>query len=94
VNLSIRADRAYIIQAGFDTLFSKGLLYTLAKLPIEAFRQPITIAVEPGETEQVLFCRIYNPATGHSVYAPYPDEVDWQSVSQRAIEKIQKAHAG
>lgn len=92
VNLSMRADRPYIIQAGFDTLFAKGLLYTLAKLPAEAFRQPITIAVEPGETEQVLFCRIYNPHTGKSVYAPYPDEVDWATVTQRAIGKIQKAH--
>jgi hypothetical protein len=94
VNLHIRADRAYIIQAGFDTLFARGLLYTLSKLPTEAFRQPITIAVEPGETEQVLFCRIYNPTTGNSVYAPYPDEVDWPTVAQRAIDKIQKAHSG
>jgi hypothetical protein len=93
VNLTIRADRTYIIQAGFDTLFAKGLLFTLAKLPSDAFRQPITIAVEPGETEQVLFCRIYNPSTGNSVYAPYPDDVDWQAVTQRAIGKIQKAHS-
>jgi hypothetical protein len=92
VNLTIRADRTYIIQAGFDTLFAKGLLFTLAKLPSEVFRQPITIAVEPGETEQVLFCRIYNPSTGNSVYAPYPDDVDWQAVTARAIGKIQTAH--
>lgn len=92
INLHIRADRLYVIQAGFETLFAKGLLYTLAKLPTEAFRQPITIAVEPGETDQVLFCRIYNPITGNSVYAPYPDEVDWPTVGQRAITKIQKAH--
>jgi hypothetical protein len=67
-------------------------VFTLAKLPSEVFRQPITIAVEPGETEQVLFCRIYNPSTGNSVYAPYPDDVDWQAVTARAIDKIQKAH--
>lgn len=94
VNLAIRADRPYVIQAGFDTMFAKGLLYTLSRLPVEAFRQPITVAVEPGETEQVLFCRIYNPSTGNSVYAPYPDDVDWQAVSQRAMAKIQKARAG
>jgi hypothetical protein len=93
VNLSIRADRPYVIQAGVETMFAKGLLYTLAKLPIEAFRQPITIAVEPGETEQVLFCRIYNPSTGNPVYAPYPDDVDWSAIIQRAVGKIQKAHA-
>lgn len=92
VNLTIRADRPYIVQAGLDTLFAKGLLYTLAKMPSEAFRQPVTIAVEPGETEQVLFCRIYNPASGNSVYCPYPDEVDWSAVTQRAIAKIEQAH--
>jgi hypothetical protein len=91
VNLHIKADRAYIIQAGFDTLFAKGLLYTLSKLPVEAFQQLITIAVEAGETEQVLFCRIYNPATGNLVYAPYPNEVNWQAIAQRVVDKINKS---
>ncbi len=92
VNLTIRADRLYVIQSGFETLFAKGLLHTLAKLPTEAFRQPIMIAVEPGETDQVLFCRIYNPATGKSVFAPYPDDTDWTATAQKAVSKIQKAH--
>ncbi len=92
VNLTIRADRLYVIQAGFETLFARGLLHTLAKLPGEAFRNPIMIGVEPGETEQVLFCRIYNPATGKSVFAPYPDDTDWHATTQRAIAKIQKIH--
>jgi len=92
VNLSMRADRPYIIQAGFETIFARGLLHTLAKLPPEAFRQPIMIAVEPGDTDQVLFCRIYNPATGKSVFAPYPEDTDWTATAQRAVTKIQKAH--
>lgn len=92
VNLFIRADRAYVIQSGYDTLFARGLIYTLSKLPIEAFRQPITIAVEPGDTEQVLFCRLYNPATGQAVFAPYSDQVDWKQVTERAISKITAAH--
>lgn len=88
VNLTIRADRTYIIQAGLDTLFAKGLLYALTKIPRDALQKPITIAVEPGETEQVLFCRIYNPITGNSVYAPYPDDTDWVEVAAKAIGKI------
>jgi hypothetical protein len=90
VNLHIRADRNYIIQAGADTLFAKGLLFTLSKLPPQAFEQAITIAVEPGETEQVLFCRIYNPATGQSIYAPYPDDTDWAKVTAKAISKVNR----
>ncbi len=92
VNLHVRADRNYIIQSGYDTLFARGLIFTLSKLPTEAFRQPITIAVEPGDTEQVLFCKIYNPASGQAVYAPYPEAVDWNAVIQKAIAKIATAH--
>lgn len=94
INLTLRADRLYIIQAGFDTLFGKGLLHTLAKLPAEAFRQPIMIAVEPGDTDQVLFCRIYNPLNGKSVFAPYPDDTDWQATAQRAMAKIHPSPSG
>ncbi len=92
VNLTLRADRLYTIQAGFETIFARGLMHTLAKLPADAFRQPIMIAVEPGETDQVLFCRIYNPANGKSVFAPYPDETDWRATAQRAITKIEQVH--
>lgn len=92
VNLHIRADRNYVIQAGVETLFAKGLLYTLSKLPTIAFTQAITIAVEPGDTEQVLFCRIYNPTTGTAVYAPYDENTNWQAVTQRAVAKIDAAH--
>ena len=92
VNLTLRADKLYVIQSGSDTLFGRGLLHTLAKLPQEAFRHPIMIAVEAGETDQVLFCRLYNPATGKSFFAPYPDDADWNTITQKAITKIQRAH--
>ena len=64
----------------------------LAKLPVEAYRHPIMIAVEPGDAEQVLFCRIYNPANGKSVFAPYPDDTDWPATAARAIAKIEQVH--
>ena len=63
-----------------------------SKLPITTFTKAITIAVEPGDTEQVLFCRIYNPVTGQSVFAPYSENTDWQQVTSRAIAKIDSAH--
>ena len=92
INLHIRAERNYVIESGTETMFSKGLLYTLSRLPVEKFKQPITIAVEPGDTEKVSFCRIYNPVTGLAVYAPYTEPVDWQSVIARATSKINTAH--
>jgi hypothetical protein len=92
VNLHIKADRNYVIQSGYETLFAKGLVYTLAKLPVTSFNKPITIAVEPGDTEQVLFCRVYNPVTKQAVYAPYTEPVNWQQVIARATSKINTAH--
>ena len=92
VNLHIKADHNYIIQSGLETLFAKGLVYTLSKLPVTSFNKPITIAVEPGDTEQVLFCRVYNPVTGLAVYAPYTEPVDWQNVIARATSKTNSAH--
>ena len=92
INLHIKAERNYVIESGTETMFSKGLLYTLSRLPVEKFKQPITIAVEPGDTAQVSFCRIYNPVTGQSVYASYTERVDWQNVIARATSKINTAH--
>lgn len=92
INLHIKAERNYVIESGSETMFSKGLLYAISKLPITAFQQAITIAVEPGEDEKVLFCRIYNPITGQSVYAPYTEPVNWQNVIARATDKINAAH--
>lgn len=92
VNLHIKANRNYVIQSGLETLFAKGLVYTLSKLSSTVFTQPITIAVEPGQTEQVLFCRIYNPVSGQSAYAPYTEPINWQEVTALAIAKIDAAH--
>lgn len=92
VNLYIRAERNYIIQSGYETLFAKGLIYTLATLQVVSFNKPMTIAVEPGDTEQVLFSRVYNPVTGRAAYAPYNEPVNWQHTTARAISKIDTAH--
>ncbi len=92
INFHIQADRPYVVQSGIDTLFTKGLIYTLSKLPIDAFKKPIMIAVEAGEDDKVLFSRVYNPATGSLVFAPYPDSVDWDKVTSTAINKVSQAH--
>lgn len=93
LNVYVKADRPYVIQSGLDTLFAKGLIFTLSKLPIEAFRKPIMIAVEAGGDEKVLFSRVYNPATGSPVFAPYTDSVVWTDVIDKAIYKVSQAHS-
>lgn len=93
LNVYIKADRSYVVQSGLDTLFAKGLIFTLAKLPIEAFKRPIMVAVEAGEDDKVLFSRVYNPATGQLVFAPYTDSAVWSDVISKAIGKVTQAHA-
>lgn len=93
LNIHMKSDRSYVIQSGLETLFAKGLIYTLSKLPIEAFAKPIMIAVEAGDDDKVLFSRVYNPATGSLVFAPYAESVVWSDVINRAIAKVSEAHS-
>ena len=93
INVHIRADRPYVIQSGQDTLFTKGLLYTFSRLPVDAFKQPIMIAVDAGDDEKVLFSRVYNPATGALAFQPYPNDAAWPDVIARAIDKVAKANS-
>jgi hypothetical protein len=99
-NVYIRvSDRSYVIQSGAETLFAKGLMFTLSKLPVEAFAKPIMIAVEAGEEavktardpkalENAVFARVYNPATGALVFAPYGDDVNWGDVFVKLQNKL------
>jgi 3',5'-cyclic AMP phosphodiesterase CpdA len=92
-NVYIRvSDRSYVIQSGAETLFAKGLMFTLSKLPVEAFAKPIMIAVDAGETDQVLFARVYNPTTGALVFAPYGDDVNWGDVFVKLQNKLGAKH--
>lgn len=84
LNLHIRAEKPYVLQAGLETLFARGLIYTLSKLPLEALKSAITIAVEPGDTEQVLFSKVYCPLAGTAFYASYGEErnIDWSAMAR------------
>lgn len=93
VNFHVRADRPYVIQSGLDTLFAKGLLHTLSKISVEAFKKPIMISAEAGEDDKVLFSRVYNPATGILKFAPYDDSVCWPDVLAKAIDRVAQAQS-
>lgn len=46
LNIHVSADREYIIQSGFATNFSKGIVAGLLALPAGALGQPLTLIVE------------------------------------------------
>lgn len=92
LHVHIKADRKYILESGVESNFSRALLHPLSLIPVEKLKNPITIAVESGESEEVLFCRIYNPATGEAAFAPWDASTDWAQVLERAIAKVEAAN--
>lgn len=62
VDVSISADRKYVIRTGIDTIFGRGLL-----LALELFENikdiPVTICVTPGDEKNVIYASVYNAET-------------------------------
>lgn len=69
LDVYVQADRAYVIRAGHDTTFSRGLLLALSS--ITDFSQVLALCVEPGsDNEKVVFGKVYK-ANGE------PVQVEW-----------------
>lgn len=92
VHLSVQADRRYILEAGYDSNFSKSLLSALSVMPPQQLQQPITVEVQAADTDEVLFCRVY--ANGELVFAPWDDSTSWKVVAKRAIANVEAANTG
>lgn len=92
VHLSVQADRRYILEAGYDSNFSKSLLSALSVMTPQQLQQPITVEVQAADTDEVLFCRVY--ANGELVFAPWDDSTSWKVVAKRAIANVEAANTG
>ena len=93
VNIHVNADIPYVIQSGADTLFTRGLMYTISTMSDHDLRGAITIEVEAGtKDEQALFSKLYNASTGAVYYASYAEEasVDWSKLLQSAMNRVNK----
>jgi hypothetical protein len=90
-HLHVQADRPYILEAGYDSNFSRSLLSALAAMTPQQLQRSITIEVQAAESEEVLFCRVYADG-GELVFAPWDTQTDWRKVAQRAIANIDLAH--
>jgi 6-phosphogluconolactonase (cycloisomerase 2 family) len=89
LHLHIRADRRYVLEAGYDSNFSKSLISALAAITPQQLQQPITIEVQAAESDEVLFCRVY--ANGELVFAPWDEGTVWKVVAKQAISKVGQA---
>lgn len=85
----IQGDRLYVIESGYDSHFSKGLLAAVATLTAAQLQQPITLQPQAGQDESVLFCRVYG-TDGAPIKATYNDETDWRSISKSAIKSVRQ----
>ncbi|MBG1264271.1 hypothetical protein [Nostoc commune] len=90
-DLHILAEKPYVIRSGSESYFSKSLLFSLDVLTSEQLRNPVTIAVRPGE-KTIVFCTIYNPVTYRSVDVSWDGhkELDWQALGQKVSLKINR----
>lgn len=86
---TLQGDRPYLLEAGHDSHFSKGLLCAVASMPPAMLQRPITLSPQPGEDDAVLFCRVFSD--GELIRAPYDDSTDWRSCAQAAIAAVRAA---
>ena len=89
-HLHVRGDRRYILEAGYDSNFSKSLLSALAALTPEQLQQTITIEAQAADSDEVLFCRAY--INGDLIFAPWDEQTDWRFIAKRAIANIEAAN--
>ncbi|MFQ4145660.1 hypothetical protein [Chlorogloeopsis sp. ULAP02] len=92
-DLSILADKPYIIRSGSDSYFSKSLLLSLDALTFEQLRKPITITVSPGE-RTIVFCAIYDPENYRAIDVNWDGhkELNWQALGEKVSLKINHLH--
>ncbi|GAB4382663.1 MAG: hypothetical protein Kow00121_43230 [Elainellaceae cyanobacterium] len=89
-HLHVQGDRYYILEAGYDSNFSRSLLCALAAITPSQLQRPITIEAQAAESEEVLFCRVY--VEGEPIFAPWDEQTDWRKMAQRAIANVDSAH--
>lgn len=84
LNIYMAGDRPYVIESGYDSHFSKGLLSAIATLTADQLRYtPLTICPQPGDDEAVLFCRVYLGQT--LVKSQYAEDTDWRAIAHRVV---------
>lgn len=84
LHLHVRASQSMVLEAGYDSNFAKCLLSSLAACSPEWLSRPVTIEVQPAESDEVLFCRIY--ANGEPVFAPWDGSTDWKAIAKLAMQ--------
>lgn len=92
IHLHVMADRYYLLEAGYDSTFSKCLLSALSVMSPQQIQQPVTLEVQAAESDEVLFLRVY--AGGELIFAPWDENTTWKVVAKRAMSNVEQAKNG
>lgn len=90
LDITVQADKTYIIRTGFGTVFCKGLLLALNTLDAKTIKRPLAITVSPGE-ETVVFCRVYDAVTKTQLQAEWNPDADWSAILYRLQELLKSS---
>lgn len=83
---TVEADRTYILESGYTSHFSKGMLAAIANLTLEQLKSPITIQPQPGDESTVLFCKLWSGL--QEIKSAYDQNTNWREVAQVAIALV------
>ncbi|MEM9152128.1 MAG: hypothetical protein AAGB19_16970 [Cyanobacteria bacterium P01_F01_bin.3] len=84
------SDRLFILDAGYESQFSRALMAALSVTPAHDLKQPITISARPGDDERVLLCYVW--IDGQQVRYELPEEPDWNSIFSTASTNVKRAN--
>jgi hypothetical protein len=73
LDISIQADKLYVIRSGVDTYFSRSFL--LAAEKIDIFEELITLVARKGDDQSVVFCSIYYAINKEKIKADWDDKI-------------------
>ncbi|MEO0935762.1 MAG: hypothetical protein AAFY21_19110 [Cyanobacteria bacterium J06641_2] len=88
--ITIEADGVYQLESGYDSHFSKCVLSAIASLNHKQLKQPVTIAVAPGDDDNVLFARVY--LGSEYIKTQYKDNTNFREISKLAINTVKQAN--
>ncbi len=90
LHLHVQADKLYCLESPCYSLFSKTLLLSLASLPAQQLKQPITLEPVQSKNSSELLCRVYYQ--GSLVANAYGKNPHWPAVLKRVLENLEQAN--
>lgn len=88
IDITIEADKTYIVRSGSDTAFMRGVISSMASAPTETLTGRIALSVKLGDNEKVVFGSFHNADTGSYVKGETRLETHEQVVA--ALSKLCK----